>query len=250
MPLPRRALPFGADLRLYTQRSFGRLANLVTLDTRQYRSPLACTEPARRTSRSTNCADLSDPARSKLGTVQEHWFAARMAASKAKWNLIASGTVMAYIDEDPGPGQLFWNDGWNGYPAARQRLLDALAGSKASNPVILSGDIHSFLAARHHRIAHDRESPVIAAEFVATSISAQGVSQRALDERRAINPNLLFANSERRGYLRLDLKPERLQAELVALDSATNRDAGRSVMATMVVEDGMRVEADSGSRSG
>ena len=250
MPLPRRALPFGADLRLYTQRTFGQLANLVMLDTRQYRSPLACTEPARRTSRSVNCADLSDPARSKLGTVQEAWFAERIAASRAKWNLIGSGTVMAYIDEDPGPGQLFWNDGWNGYPAARQRLMDALARSNASNPVVLSGDIHSFLAARHHRIAHDRESPVVAAEFVATSISAQGVSQRALDERRAINPNLLIANTEKRGYLRLDVTPQRLQADLVGLDSATDREAGRSVIATIVVEDGMRMSVGGTVASG
>jgi alkaline phosphatase D len=238
MPLPRRALPFGADLRLYTQRTFGQLANLLLLDTRQYRSPLACTEPARRTSRSVRCPELTDPARSKLGVVQEAWFGQRMAASRAKWNLIASGTVMAYIDEDPGPEQLFWNDGWNGYPAARQRLMDALAQSRASNPIVLSGDIHSFLAARHHRIAEDRNSPVIAAEFVASSISAQGVSQRALDERRANNPNVVYANTEKRGYLRLELTPARVQVDLVGLDSVTNRDAGRSVMTTIVVEDG------------
>ena len=60
MPLPRRALPFGADLRLYTQRSFGQLASICMLDTRQYRAPLACTEPGRRTSRSVNCAELND----------------------------------------------------------------------------------------------------------------------------------------------------------------------------------------------
>ena len=236
MPLPRRAIPFGADLRLYAQRSFGQLANVFMLDTRQYRAPLACTEPGRRTSRSVSCAELNDPARSKLGAVQEAWLVSRMAASKTRWNMFASGTVMAYVDEQPGPGELFWNDGWNGYPAARARLTEAMAQTQVANPVVVSGDIHSFLAAHHHRVPHDRESPIVATEFVATSISSQGISQRALDERRAHNPNLLFASSEKRGYLRLDLTPERLEADLVATDSVIDRSSGRRTQASFVVE--------------
>lgn len=238
MPLPRRAVPFGADLRLYTQRAFGQLASICMLDTRQYRSPLACTFPGRRGSRSVSCDELKDPARTKLGAAQEGWLEARMATSRARWNLFASGTVMAYVDEQAGPGERFLNDGWNGYQAARKRFMEAIAQTRVANPIVLSGDIHSFLVASHHRVPEDGESPTIASEFTGTSISAQGVSQKMLDERRAANPNLLFANSERRGYLRLDLTQQRLQADLVAMDSVTERDAGRSVQASFVVEDG------------
>ena len=83
--------------------------------------------------------------------------------------------------------------------------MDAIAETGIANPIVLSGDIHSFLAANHHRVPHDLDSAVVATEFVTTSISSQGIPQSTLDERRANNPNLLFANSERRGYLRLDL---------------------------------------------
>jgi alkaline phosphatase D len=145
---------------------------------------------------------------------------------------------MAYIDELPGPGEKFWNDGWNGYPAARARFMDALAQTRVSNPVVISGDIHSFLVARHHRVPNDLDSPAIASEFVATSISAQGVSQQTLDDRRAANPNLLYANTERRGYLRLDLTPQRLQADLIGMESVTERTAGRTVQSSFVVESG------------
>ena len=103
---------------------------------------------------------------------------------------------------------------------------------------MVSGDIHSFLTARHHKVPGDLDSPVLASEFVATSISAQGVPQSTLDQRRAANPNLLYANSERRGYLRLDVTPQRLQADLIGLDSVTERNAGRKVQASFVVEDG------------
>lgn len=237
MPLPRRALPFGPDLRLFAQRAFGQLANVFMLDTRQFRSPLACTEPGRRSSRSANCDELRDPTRTKLGAAQEGWLAGRMAASRSRWNLLCSGTVMAYIDEQPGEGERFWNDGWNGYPAARARLMESMAATKLSNPVVLSGDIHTFLAANHHRTPHDLESPHIAVEFTATSITSQGISQPSLDERCANNANLLHANTTQRGYVRFDITPQRLQADLVAMQSVSDRTAGREVQASFVVED-------------
>ena len=50
MPLPRRAVPFGAHMRLHAARAFGDLAQIVMLDGRQYRSPhcLSGARPARR----------------------------------------------------------------------------------------------------------------------------------------------------------------------------------------------------------
>jgi alkaline phosphatase D len=238
MPLPRRCVPFGPDMHLYTQRAFGQLANVVMLDTRQYRAPLPCTEPGRRNSKSTYCAEIKDHTRSKLGAAQEGWVTGRMRASKARWNLFASGTVMAYVDEQVGPGELYWTDGWNGYPAARERFMDALSETRVANPVILSGDIHAFIVANHHRVPHDINSPLIASEFVCTSITSQGVPQKGLDDRRAINPNVLFASSERRGYVLLDMTPERLKADLIGMDSVVQRDAGRFVYASYVVEAG------------
>jgi alkaline phosphatase D len=238
MPLPHRAVPFGAQMRLHTQRTLGQLANVFMLDSRQYRAPLACTAPARRGSRSVNCPELNEEARSKLGMVQENWLIGQMRSSRARWNIFAQGTVMAYVDEQPGSGELFWNDSWNGYPAARQRFMDSIAYTGVRNPIVLSGDIHSFLVSNLHGTAHDLTSPAIASEFITTSISSQGVPQEVLDARRAENPNILFADSNRRGYLRLDLTAERLQADLIAMDSVTDRAAGRSVQASFVVEEG------------
>lgn len=238
MPLPRGAVPYGSQMRLFTQRSFGQLANFLMLDSRQYRTPLACTDRARRNSRSVNCPELFDIQRTKLGEWQENWLAARMLASRSRWNLFAQGTVMAYIDDLPGPGEAFWNDGWNGYPAARARLMEIMVQSKISNPIVLSGDIHSFLVSNQHHTPNDRESPIVASEFVTTSITSQGVAQASLDARRTENPNVLFASSERRGYVLLDLQPERLKADLVAMETVARPDAGKFVQTSFVVENG------------
>jgi alkaline phosphatase D len=239
MPVPRAAVPFGPHLRLYTERSYGQLVNLFMLDERQYRSPHACPLPGRRGSnRVTDCAELFRPERTKLGARQEAWLDARLEASKARWNLLAQGTVMAYVDEQPGPGERFWTDGWNGYPAARQRLFDSLAARRVSNPVVLSGDIHAFLAADLHQRPSDPTAPIVATEFTTTSISSNGPPQQAIDERIAENPSVRYATSEHRGYLRLDVTPERLQADMVGLESPRDPLSARQVVASFVVEAG------------
>ena len=238
MPLPQRALPFGADLRLFTQRSFGSLVNLIMLDSRQYRSPLACTKPAARGSGLVECPDLRETSRSKLGAVQEAWLATQLTRSRARWNLLAQGTLMTFANEGADGKDAFRSDTWNGYHAARDRMMAAIGESKVANPVVLSGDIHAFVVANLHRIPHDRNSPVVASELVATSISAEGSSQTNLDRMRSQNSNILFANSAKRGYLRLDVDRERMQADLVGMDSVTDIDAGASTYARFVVENG------------
>lgn len=173
-----------------------------------------------------------------LGERQEAWLFAQLDASRARWNLMAQGTLMAHVDEDTGPGRRYWTDSWNGYPAARTRLMNFLAERKIANPVVLSGDIHAFIVSGLHRQAADLESPAVASEFVGTSLSSQGIPQKMLDVWRSANPNLLFATGEYRGYLRLDATRERLQADLIAMETVKTPRAGRRTLRSFVVEDG------------
>ena len=55
----------------------------------------------------------------------------------------------------------FSTDDWDGYPANRQRLLQHIHDSKVANPVVLSGDIHSFFA---NDLKLDFDNPI---EYVA-----------------------------------------------------------------------------------
>jgi alkaline phosphatase D len=242
MPLPRRAMPYGADLRLFTQRTFGTLANVMMLDTRQYRSPLACTRPYLRGSRTADCAELKAPQRTKLGEIQEGWLSQQLARSGATWNLLAQGTVMSHINEGrlkaDSQEEAYWTDSWNGYHAARERLMKTFVDTRARNPVVLSGDIHAFLVGNLHSTPSDLDSAIIASELVATSISSQSGSQASFDRLRAQNPNLLFANSEKHGYVRLHLTPQRLRADLIGVDSVADAHSGASTYASYVIESG------------
>ncbi|MGH8721246.1 MAG: alkaline phosphatase D family protein, partial [Burkholderiales bacterium] len=145
MPLPERMAARGPDLRLHTQLGWGQLGRFYPLDGRQYRSRQACPRRGRGGSNTVDvdkCGALADSARSMLGHAQERWLEGALGESRARWNFLAQQTRMAQFDQKPGPGRRAWTDGWDGYPAARQRLLDFLAEKRIANPVVLGGDVH------------------------------------------------------------------------------------------------------------
>ena len=240
MPLRRQMVPFGPHLRLYHQVAFGGLAQFHLLDDRQFRSHQPCVQPGRGGSAVVeDCAERLDPRLSMLGDVQERWLETSLERSRARWNVIAQQTIMAQIDRKPGPGRRFWTDGWDGYPAARRRLLDYLGSRKPTNPIVIGGDVHSFWVTDLKPDFDDTGSPVVATEIVGTSITSQfGRSQEQLDALRADNPHLRFANGTKRGYVRVEVTPQRLQADLRAMRTVTTPRAEADTLASFVVEDG------------
>jgi alkaline phosphatase D len=241
MPLPRWAVPSGPAMRLYAARAFGDLASIVLLDQRQYRAPEACPPLGRAGGHrvdESKCPELDDPSRTMLGGRQEAWAQGQLASSQTRWNLLAQGTLMGYNNEAPLPEHRYWTDAWNGYPAARERLMKFLAEKHISNPVVLSGDIHAFVVSGLHLKAADLDSPLVAPEFVTTSITSDALPESYFDNARKINPNLLTATGAHRGYVRMDITKETLRADLIAIDTVKQPESGRSTLVSYVVEAG------------
>jgi alkaline phosphatase D len=240
MPLRRQMVPLGPHMRLYHRVGFGSLAQFHMLDDRQYRSPQACPPPGRGGATTVEeCAERVAPARTLLGEVQERWLETGLDHSRASWNVIAQQTLMAQVDLKPGPGQRFWTDGWDGYPAARRRLLDYLGQRKPSNPVVIGGDVHAFWVADLRADFEDPRSPVVASEVVGTSITSQNTRTQAdVDARLADNPHLRFGDPTRRGYVRVEVTPQRMQVDLRAMRSVTQPRAAADTLATFVIETG------------
>jgi alkaline phosphatase D len=162
----------------------------------------------------------------------------QLTSSQTRWNLLAQGTLMAYNNEAPPPEHRYWTDAWNGYPVARDRLTKFLSERHISNPVVLSGDIHAFVVSGLHLKAADLDSPVVASEFVATSVSSDALPEANFDTARKLNPNLLTATGLSRGYIRFDITKESLRADLVALDTVKKPDSDRKTLISYVVETG------------
>jgi alkaline phosphatase D len=241
MPLPAWARPHAHAMQLYTALDYGRLARFFVLDTRQYRSHQACAPTGRGGStvvRAEDCDARLDPRLTMLGARQEEWLHGGLGRSGVRWNVLAQQTLMAYADRRPGPGADFWTDGWDGYPHARRRLLESIAKQRASNPIVLGGDVHMAAVCDLKIDFVDERSSVVATEFVCPSISSHGPSVKRVELLLQENPHIRFANGARRGYTTLEITPERCTARIRTIASAVEPDSAVRTLATFVVEDG------------
>lgn len=231
-------------LQVYRRLRWGRLAHIHLLDSRQYRTWQACRTPQSTSAgavRAADCADLASPARTLLGAAQEQWLDTGLAADAhtkdaARWSVLAQQTLFSPRHYPSGVTSA---DSWDGYPAARARLLQAVAQHAPRNTVLLGGDIHQNYVCRVHANPDRPESPVVASEFCGTSISSRsGTTQDKVDAIARHNPHVLLARCDQRGYGLADITPTRWTTTLRVLDDPLRADSAATTLARFVVEDG------------
>ena len=235
MPLRRSALPTGPNMQLFRRIDFGDLASFHVLDTRQYRSDQSCGD-----GRKPMCAETLDPDRTLLGVEQESWLSGELRASRARWNVLAQQIRVAQAAL-PGPSgeDEFSMDMWDGYPAARARLLDALG--ECANPVVITGDIHTHWAADLKQDFSNPRSASVGVELVGTSITSGGDGEHVTTPPAAIqaNPHVHFFDNER-GYVSVTLDRDLCRAEFRTVPFVTRPGAPLVTRATFVSEAGSR----------
>jgi alkaline phosphatase D len=241
MPLrPSRCLPDGG-MRIYDRYGFGDLVSVSMLDGRQYRSRGACAAPPHgggHVVTAKQCPELVEPSRSLLGVAQETWLYDELAQSRARWNIIGQTVLMTPLhDNDPGTEAHEWTEAWDGYPAARSRLLDHIAACGVANPVILSGDNHAFWA---NELKREPDGPTVATEFVGTSITSYGPPYENVAKWLPSNPQVKFFESRKRGYTTVDLNADRMVTRFQAISDAADPSADVSILASFVIEAGQK----------
>jgi alkaline phosphatase D len=230
----------GADMRMFSTVRFGTLASFYLLDDRQYRAPQVCNRDGKPGSSSVDpaqCAEWLDPGRTLLGAPQERWLDDAFAHGSAGWNVLAQQTLFGARDFRQGRGRAFWNDGWDGYPAARARMIASMRKNALGNPVVLGGDIHQNWVGHVKADYADPKSPAVGVEFCGTSISSRSDGGQ-VQSQLAKNPHFVFADAERRGYGIVELTPRRLSASLRVVDDVTVRDTSIATLARFSVESG------------
>jgi len=212
----------------------------------------------------------SDPARTLMGAEQEHWLAdslRRSTARGAKWQVLAQQVVMGTLATPPEAvgwvrpdatdfvrmrsaaqlaaskvGLPFNFDSWDGYPAARERLLKSALDANA-NLIVLSGDSHNAWG-----FDLDLAGTPVGVEFGGHSVTSPGYENsvpnvRPADFAKAViarNPQLKWAETSRRGYVTIDLTPSRVTGEWIFLNTVRNRSLRLSGSHRMNAELGAR----------
>lgn len=249
MPLPASALARGlaglsssdphSGVRVTQRLAWGQLANFHLLDCRQFRDYQACPGPSRGGSRmvlATDCTELQNPNRSMLGKAQEAWLAEGLALDAKRdaiskpmpWSIVAQSTLLAKINAPAGKESKIWTDGWEGYPFAKQRLVDSFKAQPALHPVVLSGDVHLNVVAQVEGVA---------TEFCGTSLTSQtGWHPEREPSFYADNPHVPYFNSERRGYAWAEVTPQRWTTTLMGTEDVRDPASATKPMAQFAVE--------------
>jgi alkaline phosphatase D len=234
MPVPASARPRAADAAIHGRYRFGQALDLFMLDGRQYRSRHVCL-PGRSAATPVDCPDRQDPGRTFLGTPQEAWLAHELALPGAQWTVLAQPTLFAEADRGVAPQHAYWMDGWDGYPAARRRLLDALAMNRIRNPLVISGDVHAFWAADVHREAG---APAVATEFTGGSLTSAGPAAARVSALMARNPHLRYGSGDRRGYAIMSVDARGCEVEFRAVDDPRDAASAARTLKRFTVADG------------
>jgi alkaline phosphatase D len=198
---------------------------------------------------------IDDPERQMLGARQEEWIRLEVASSVASgkpWQIFGNQVVMARFQGPDiqralgGPEKVaamaatfppaaarrlqkyatYFSfdipmdlDGWDGYPAARERMYDAIKASNA-NAIIVSGDSHAFWV---NQLYDKAGTTKVAAEFGVTSVTSPSVGEAlpTVDLGKLImerNHEVLLNNQHAHGYTLLTVTRGAVIGELVSVE--------------------------------
>ena len=136
----------------------------------------------------------------------------------------------------------YWTDGWDGYPAARRRLLDAIVKHGAHNPLVLGGDVHTFYATSlrpDFTRPVSKQNAVVATEFVGTSVTSNSRPQARTLAQMENNPHMLYGRSDKRGFMLLEVTPKATVTHFMGLDDVRDAKSGVAELAAFRVVDGV-----------
>ncbi len=199
---------------------------------------------------------INDPARQMLGARQEEWLKLEIAKSVqggTPWQILGNQVVMARtrapdIAASLGPEKLkalmdvapaasrarlkqfvdfftfdipYDPDGWDGYPAARERMYDAIKASNA-NAVVVSGDSHAFWVNQLYDAAGEVK---VAAEFGTGSVTSPSFGQafKGIDIAGIFmsqNREILFNDPLHHGYTVLTVTKDSVIGDHIATEIA------------------------------
>lgn len=233
---PVRLLPpKGSSFRIHRDLAFGDLAKFFVLDTRQYRTNQECGD-----SLSPVCAGFPNPAGDVLGAAQESWLLGGLGASSSVWNVLAQQVV--FSPTPAGPLRNF--DQWDGYPVARQRIVDFLRAREERNTVILTGDIHATGVGWVPGLTPGNPntySDPVASEFVATGISSTGLDEGTASLVAQLfesYPHIDYFEPVTRGYLRHEVTRSEWRADVRFVETTLEETSPVFTAASFVVENG------------
>lgn len=224
---------------------------------------------------------LADPHREKLGAIQLAQLRAELDRSKAlstRWTLLGNPTLLASVKapdispyvsaEDLAELETSWSggrgfitaaryglpitlDAWDGYPAERERLFDAIEDSGVGQVLVLTGDSHAWWANELKRASGRKMGVELAVSSVTavSPFSEANLGKRAADFALLVNrenPSVRYVSGRTHGYIDLVFTRQRADAAFRAVRTISEPDTSTFREASFrVFRKGGQLELDS-----
>jgi alkaline phosphatase D len=251
------------ELTIYRSFAFGDLLELVMTDERLYRDGPPCGLEQNDRYFTLGCGAERSPDRTMLGATQKAWFLDRLTTTPARWKVWGNETmVMQFkllsafardaapqLDIPEVPGGVYINlDQWDGYAAERAEIVRTLKQTGTRNVVVITGDLHSYLAGYVRENFDDFAEPPSAVCFMAGSTTSSNLLEQLI--RRGVplspnldlapliqtsNPHIQYFNSDTHGYNLLDITRDELRCTMKAVTTVARPFALLRTLATFRV---------------
>lgn len=203
-----------AEGRLYRRLLNGDLLDIIVLDTRI----------EGRDEEPSTTDEAYDESRQMLGAEQESWFLDRLSESPSRWKIVAQQVVMgqwSVATDDEGRPRPLNTDSWDGYQAARRRILERIVADAIDGVVVLTGDVHSSwandLAVDFSAYIPQTAGGSVAVEAVCPGITSPGAGGLS-GALQTFNPHIRWGDSGRRGFVLVDATQDALQCDWYLMD--------------------------------
>ncbi len=193
-------------IRIFRKLRYGKLLDLVMLDTRLYDRD----EP--------NTSANNSPTHKLLGPAEMAWFLTQLSDTTTRWKIIGNQVMFAPLEVFGIPVN---NDQWDGYNFERTQIQNHILNNNIKDVVILTGDIHTSWCNDVPGTNYDANSGngSVCVEFVGPSVTSPnsplpvgaGVVQ-------SLNPHMKYVNLDDNGYYTLDIKKTKTQADYTFVD--------------------------------
>ena len=100
------------------------------------------------------------------------------------------------------------------------------------------GDIHSFWTTDLHADGNNPDSPIVATEFVGSSVTSDGPPFDAFSQILPLNPHVKFFDSRQRGYVSVKLEASKMLTNYRVITDPRDPAATVSTLKSFVVEPG------------
>ncbi len=200
--------PDPADtIRIFRKLRYGRLLDLIMLDTRLYDRD----EPDLGATNNAN--------HKLLGPVEMAWFLQQLNDTTTRWKIIGNQVMFA-------PLQVFGiavnSDQWDGYNYEREQIQNNILQNNVKDVVVLTGDIHTSWCNDVPGVNYDASTGAgsVCVEFVGTSVTSQNSPLPVgVNLIKSMNPHMKYINLDDHGYYTLDVRKGRAQADYTFLST-------------------------------